>query len=71
MTGALQTRLAKLEARRGPMVQSLPKADRDRAVAAILCDPEKVIEIRTRLLGSHEYAQRNVAAIMAALRADT
>ena len=67
-----QQRLARLEARRRPVLDRLSKAARDAAVAMALADPEWFHEIGVGLLGG-EYpgARQHHAAILAAWRADT
>lgn len=72
MTRPTQQRLAKLEARRRPVLDRKSKAERDAAVAMALADPEWFHQIGVGLLGGdYPGARQHHAAILAAWRADT
>jgi hypothetical protein len=68
----LLARIEKLEERRRPVLRAENKESRDARVRAVLSDPQRIIEIRERLLGpgNEHYAPNRLAAIMAGLRAD-
>lgn len=73
MRGAILARIVKLEERGRPTIDRRAKDLRDAQVRAVLSDAAQVIAIRERLLGpgNEAFACNGVAAIMAALRADT
>jgi hypothetical protein len=65
-------RLAKLEARRRPVLDRRSKDERDAAVAMALADPKWFHQIGVDLLGGdYPGARQHHAAILAAWRADT
>ena len=71
MRNAVHRRLARLEARRRPVSDHRSKAARDAAIAMVLADPEWAEQISAELIGQPGYAPRAVAAVRAAMRADT
>ena len=71
MRNTAQRRLARLEARRPPVADPVDRREIDALVEAVLADPQWAERISPELIGEPGYGPHAIAAVRAAMRADT